>query len=187
MDTSGRIPAAPVHLFFGNRAAHYDFLFEKDWLDLVDCGTLTNLHLSFSRPNAPRPAAWGGAPRLAPTTRKCWTGGWDEETRHDGSEGDDDDEHDNEEEEDRPVRKRLPRYVQDKLWDPRIGKELARLIEDEGAFVFVCGDGAAMAKDVHEALLNILCTHGSADSMDDAKAILAKLMHEKRYIRDIWS
>ena len=54
------------------------------------------------------------------------------------------------------------------------------------AHIFVCGDGAAMSKDVNAALLDILQSHGGK-SLLQASAHLSRMTSEARYIRDIWS
>lgn len=63
--------------------------------------------------------------------------------------------------------------------------ELAQLIT-AGAHVYVCGDGVAMAKDVHAALLDILQRESG---MNDIQATeeLAAMTKAGRYVRDIWS
>jgi NADPH-ferrihemoprotein reductase len=65
------------------------------------------------------------------------------------------------------------------------GEQLAQLMQ-QGAHVFVCGDGAHMAKDVHATLLAVLQEHGGV-SAADAEAQLAQMSKEGRYVRDIWS
>ena len=64
-------------------------------------------------------------------------------------------------------------------------KELAELI-DAGGYIFVCGDGAHMAKDVNAALQSAIKEHGEL-SEEDAVKRMASLVQEKRYIRDVWS
>lgn len=66
------------------------------------------------------------------------------------------------------------------------GGQLCPLLLDAKAHIFVCGDGANMAKDVHSALLAVLETHGGL-AATDAAAHLATMTKDGRYIRDIWS
>ena len=65
-------------------------------------------------------------------------------------------------------------------------RELFPLLTHEKAFIFVCGDGAGMAKDVHAALATILEQEGGMSSAE-ATAQLATMTKAGRYIRDIWS
>ena len=77
-------------------------------------------------------------------------------------------------------------YVQHKL--AARAEEVAKMVMAPGAHVFVCGDGAGMAKDVHAALCAALEAH--ADGIADSKAAAAALTamtKEGRYVRDIWS
>lgn len=64
--------------------------------------------------------------------------------------------------------------------------ELAKLLVEQGGSVYVCGDGAAMAKDVHAALLDVLQA-GAGLEPAAAAALLAEMVKSKRYVRDIWS
>ena len=75
-------------------------------------------------------------------------------------------------------------YVQQKIREQ--ASELATLIAEQGASVYVCGDGAAMAKDVHAALLEVLQS-GAGLAPAAAAAMLADMVQSKRYVRDIWS
>lgn len=75
-------------------------------------------------------------------------------------------------------------YVQHKLKEH--GSDVAKILLRPNAYVFVCGDGANMAKDVHAALISILGEH--ADKKESlAIAHLSDMMQRKRYVRDIWS
>ena len=94
-------------------------------------------------------------------------------------------------------------YVQDKM--KLHAQELRDWILHSGAHIFVCGDGAHMAKDVHEALIDILCIDNvnSGQNMPDGNGVheeeekrltreqatkyLKRMQNEKKYIRDIWS
>lgn len=74
-------------------------------------------------------------------------------------------------------------YVQHLLKED--AAEVAKLIAG-GAYVFVCGDGAAMAKDVHAALQTILRDQLGLSEAQAAQE-LAAMTKEGRYVRDIWS
>lgn len=63
--------------------------------------------------------------------------------------------------------------------------ELAKLLAS-GGHVYVCGDGAAMAKGVHAALVGILRDQLGV-SEAQASQELASMAKEGRYVRDIWS
>ena len=75
-------------------------------------------------------------------------------------------------------------YVQHKLFEE--GALVADLILSRGAYVFVCGDGAKMASDVHAALADILRIHGKM-STDEAMRMLRTMSTRGMYVRDIWS
>jgi hypothetical protein len=66
------------------------------------------------------------------------------------------------------------------------GAALVDAVVRRGGYVFVCGDGAAMAKDVQACLAELLCEHAGL-SAEAAAAELAALTQQKRYVRDIWS
>lgn len=74
-------------------------------------------------------------------------------------------------------------YVQHLM--KRHGQALFDMMEEEG-YVFVCGDGAAMAKDVHACLQDIIVRHGDLDAKE-ATEQLAAMTRSGRYVRDIWS
>ena len=71
--------------------------------------------------------------------------------------------------------------------------EVAQLVSSPGAHVFICGDGARMAQDVHAALVEVLTQHGTQSSsgasmtQGQAAAHLAEMTKQQRYVRDIWS
>ncbi len=66
----------------------------------------------------------------------------------------------------------------------RKGAELFTWLE-EGAYFFVCGDAHRMAKDVEQALLDIISEQGGLDS-DGAQVYLSNMKKEKRYVRDVY-
>lgn len=66
------------------------------------------------------------------------------------------------------------------------GAKLWELIGKQEGYVYVCGDGAGMAKDVHACLVEIAQTHGGL-SAADATALWARMAKQGTYVRDIWS
>lgn len=66
---------------------------------------------------------------------------------------------------------------------------------EEGAYVYVCGDGNAMAQGVHKALVEALVEHGGAGAdgngdggkKEGAEAILRAMKEKRRYVLDVWS
>ncbi|MHB1056609.1 MAG: assimilatory sulfite reductase (NADPH) flavoprotein subunit [Rhodanobacter sp.] len=73
-------------------------------------------------------------------------------------------------------------YVQHRLLER--GAELYAWLK-EGAHLYVCGDSAHMARDVHAALLDVIATHGR-QSPGEAKAWLDDLLQQGRYARDVY-
>lgn len=76
-------------------------------------------------------------------------------------------------------------YVQDLIRED--GASLAPLILKQGAYVFVCGDGMSMAKEVHAVLQEVLVAHGGLSQADAAAELTRMAQQDKRYVRDIWS
>ena len=73
-------------------------------------------------------------------------------------------------------------YVQDRLREA--GLELYQWLE-AGAHIYVCGDANQMAKDVQEALLDVISDHGHK-SREEAEEYLSELRRAKRYQRDVY-
>ena len=73
-------------------------------------------------------------------------------------------------------------YVQDRIVEN--GAELYEWLE-KGAHLYICGDGNHMAKDVHQALLSVVETHGGR-SAEEADAYLEALRDAKRYQKDVY-
>ncbi|MFM5447033.1 assimilatory sulfite reductase (NADPH) flavoprotein subunit [Aeromonas veronii] len=73
-------------------------------------------------------------------------------------------------------------YVQDRLREA--GQELYQWLE-AGAHFYVCGDANKMAKDVQEALLDVIAEHGHK-SREEAEKYLSELRRAKRYQRDVY-
>ena len=73
-------------------------------------------------------------------------------------------------------------YVQDRLREQ--GRDVYAWLE-EGAQVYVCGDAAHMAPDVHAALAAIVETHGGL-SREAANEYLTELQRDRRYLLDVY-
>lgn len=73
-------------------------------------------------------------------------------------------------------------YVQDKIRENSTA--LWQWLQ-EGAYFYVCGDAARMAKDVEQALLEVIAKEGNL-SPDEAEDYLNELREEKRYQRDVY-
>lgn len=73
-------------------------------------------------------------------------------------------------------------YVQHRILER--GEEIYRWME-EGAHLYVCGDASRMAKDVQQALMDVIAEHGNK-SPEEAKAYLESMRKAKRYQRDVY-
>lgn len=73
-------------------------------------------------------------------------------------------------------------YVQHRMLEN--GAALYRWLSD-GAYLYVCGDASAMAKDVDQALHDIIAIHAPCTE-EQAKEFVKKLKKEKRYLRDVY-
>lgn len=73
-------------------------------------------------------------------------------------------------------------YVQHKLL--KHAAEVWQWLE-QGAHLYICGDGARMAKDVHQALLTIIQQQGGKDEKA-AQQYLDQLRIAKRYQKDVY-
>ena len=75
-------------------------------------------------------------------------------------------------------------YVQDKMRES--GAELWQWLKD-GAYFYVCGDAKRMAKDVHQALIDIAVQHGGlAPEAADEYVNKTLMKDERRYVRDVY-
>ena len=73
-------------------------------------------------------------------------------------------------------------YVQNKMHES--AEELYQWLE-QGAYFYVCGDATRMAKDVDQALRDIVAAQGKL-SADKATDYINNLKREKRYLRDVY-
>ena len=73
-------------------------------------------------------------------------------------------------------------YVQD-----RMQENAADLYDwlERGAYFYVCGDASRMAKDVQNALLDVIAK-GSNGTLEQASEYLAAMKKQKRYQRDVY-
>lgn len=74
-------------------------------------------------------------------------------------------------------------YVQDRMREN--GKKIWQWIEHEGGYFYVCGDASRMAKDVDNALRDIVQHYGKFDEAETAN-YMRKLNMDKRYVRDVY-
>ena len=64
--------------------------------------------------------------------------------------------------------------------------EVCECLFSKGGRVYVCGDGQAMASDVHAALV-LVCTQQLNVSPAEAEERLRTLAEQGRYCREIWN
>lgn len=67
---------------------------------------------------------------------------------------------------------------------------MAALILNQNAYVYICGDGNKMAKDVEAAIVDVLVAHGvpyGVETEADAKSILSDMRQRRKFVLDIWS
>ena len=69
----------------------------------------------------------------------------------------------------------------------RISEHSAQFNEwlQNGASIYICGDEKNMAKDVHQAIRNVLIKEQNL-SEEDAEAYLKQMKKDKRYQRDVY-
>ena len=75
-------------------------------------------------------------------------------------------------------------YVQDIIRAE--SEEFFRLLYNEDAICYICGDELTMIKGVNEAIVEILLLAKTELNRNDAEVLLLKWTREKKIIRDIW-
>ncbi|MBL4814098.1 MAG: assimilatory sulfite reductase (NADPH) flavoprotein subunit [Shewanella sp.] len=115
-------------LIFGNPHFEQDFLYQTEWQQYLQDGSLSRIDLAFSRDQAHKI------------------------------------------------------YVQHRIAEQ--GEELWKWLES-GAHFYICGDAERMAKDVHQALLDIAVKFGGKTE-EEAEAYFEKLRSDKRYQKDVY-
>lgn len=66
------------------------------------------------------------------------------------------------------------------------GRDVADFILKRGGYVYICGDGSGMARDVTKVLVQALSDHGGL-AVREAEAVLADMKTRRRFVLDIWS
>lgn len=74
-------------------------------------------------------------------------------------------------------------YVQDKMLEH--AKELWQWIDQEKAYLYVCGDAKKMAKAVEKTLVQIAQSQGDLSEVE-ARLYIKDLRRAKRYLRDVY-
>uniref|UniRef100_H2YB53 Methionine synthase reductase n=1 Tax=Ciona savignyi TaxID=51511 RepID=H2YB53_CIOSA len=77
-----------------------------------------------------------------------------------------------------------PKYVQDSLTLHK--NDIVKLLLEDKAVFFVCGDARNMAKDVRNCLINLIAIETNCDE-DAAREKFSVVLAEKRYKEDIWT
>jgi len=77
-----------------------------------------------------------------------------------------------------------PKYVQHRVHEQ--SEEVANLLSDSSAMVFVCGDARNMARNVNDAFIDVLMKCRSLTKMA-ALNHLAEMRDQKRYLQDVWA
>ena len=66
-------------------------------------------------------------------------------------------------------------------------EQLAELVVEDAGYVFVCGDGASMARDVHTCLEQEVFMKGGEMGLKEAQEALQEAARSGKYVRDVWS
>jgi len=74
-------------------------------------------------------------------------------------------------------------YVQHKIIERK--DDLWELLHNKKAWFYICGDARAMAKDVQQALRDII-KEKEGKTEEEAAAYIADLQKDGRYFTDIW-
>ncbi|XP_032806967.1 methionine synthase reductase [Petromyzon marinus] len=77
-----------------------------------------------------------------------------------------------------------PRYVQHSLGQHRA--DVMRLLLQEGARLYVCGDAKNMARDVQETLVDMVVEEMGVAKLE-AMRVIGGLKEQGRYLQDVWT
>lgn len=75
-------------------------------------------------------------------------------------------------------------YVQHKM--KQNAESVYKLLVERKGYLYVCGEGARMAKDVQKTLLEIIIDKGGMEE-DQARSLLTTMQKQSRYQQDVWS
>lgn len=67
-----------------------------------------------------------------------------------------------------------------------VGTQLSRWITMDGGYVFVCGDGVSMSRDVKKTFTEVLVENAGLQR-PDALNYIENMISDQRYVEDIWS
>ena len=87
------------------------------------------------------------------------------------------------------IHRAYSRYDEQKVYVQHLLKEDGgMLIEllDQGAYLYVCGDGKVMAPDVEATLIDLYQNEKQC-SRETAENWLTALANDNRYVKDVWS
>ena len=74
-------------------------------------------------------------------------------------------------------------YVQHRILEA--STDVWQLLEKGGA-IYICGDASRMAKDVHQALCEVVAQHHTNGDLEAADAFMTALANDHRYNRDVY-
>ncbi|KAJ1979242.1 hypothetical protein H4R34_002910 [Dimargaris verticillata] len=155
-------------LFYGCRHPDKDYLFRDELTYYQQQGVLSQLHVCFSRYHEP--------------TKELGTAAQAQNGKDKSAEPSDVGR----------AEAAHPKYVQDNL--RRHAIDIYRLLTVHDAMLYVCGDAKGMAREVDDALAEILANapkcHGdplAGLTLPDAKQLLVQWILDKRYLRDLVS
>lgn len=75
-------------------------------------------------------------------------------------------------------------YVQDFLRE--CGAVLVDILQNRGGYLYICGDAAGMAQEVHRVMRSLVEEEGN-QTREEAEQFLLTLEKEGRYQKDVWS
>ena len=67
------------------------------------------------------------------------------------------------------------------------GSEVNKSLMEDGGYLYICGDGNNMAKDVQKCLVQVLVDHNEGMTIEKSEEIIADLKLRRRLVLDIWS